>query len=140
VLHDHADEPRADSLAEALAGRNFGSTLDFATAVRQAVKADDDDAELTVRRVFQAVRIAVNDEFVALDMFLRVLPGCLKPGGRAAVLTFHSGEDRRVKKAFQAGLREGLYSEISEHVITAGAEERRMNPRSSPAKLRWARR
>jgi 16S rRNA (cytosine1402-N4)-methyltransferase len=140
VLHDHADEPRAESLAEALAGRHFRSTLDLATAVRQAVRADEEVVDLTVRRVFQAVRIAVNDEFVALEMFLRVLPGCLKPGGRAAVLTFHSGEDRRVKKAFQAGLRDGSYSEISEHVITAGAEERRMNPRSSPAKLRWARR
>ena len=140
VLHDHADEPRAESLAEALAGRHFGSTLDLAAAVRQAVRGDEEVVDLTVRRVFQAVRIAVNDEFVALEMFLRVLPACLRPGGRAAVLTFHSGEDRRVKKAFQAGLRDGVYSEISEHVITAGAEERRMNPRSSPAKLRWARR
>jgi 16S rRNA (cytosine1402-N4)-methyltransferase len=93
---------------------------------------------LTVRRVFQAVRIAVNEEFVALDTFLRVLPDCLKPGGRAAILTFHSGEDRRVKKVFQSGVRDGVFSEISEGVITAGPEERRANPRSAPAKLRWA--
>jgi len=84
------------------------------------------------------LQIAVNEEFVALDAFLRVLPGCLKPGGRAAILTFHSGEDRRVKKAFQAGLRDGVFQETSDGVITAGPEERRMNPRSSPAKLRWA--
>ena len=106
--------------------------------MRQAVRADEDELELTVRRVFQAVRIAVNEEFIALDAFLRVLPACLKPGGRAVILTFHSGEDRRVKKAFQAGLRDGLFSEISENVITAGPEERRLNPRSAPAKLRWA--
>ena len=91
-----------------------------------------------MRRVFQAVRIAVNEEFVALDAFLRVLPACLKPGGRVAVLTFHSGEDRRVKKAFQAGLRDGVFSETSDGVITAGPDERRLNPRSASAKLRWA--
>ncbi|HEY8961824.1 MAG TPA: 16S rRNA (cytosine(1402)-N(4))-methyltransferase, partial [Luteolibacter sp.] len=73
-----------------------------------------------------------------LDAFLRALPGCLKPGGRVAILTFHSGEDRRVKKAFQAGLRDGIYSDISDGVITASFEERHQNPRSAPAKLRWA--
>jgi 16S rRNA (cytosine1402-N4)-methyltransferase len=57
-----------------------------------------------------------------------------------AILTFHSGEDRRVKKAFEAGLRDGVYGEISPEVIRPTAEERRDNPRSSPAKLRWARR
>jgi 16S rRNA (cytosine1402-N4)-methyltransferase len=138
ALHDHSDEPRAESLAAALAGKSFRSTLELANAVRQAVRADADELELTVRRVFQAVRIAVNEEFIALDAFLRVLPACLKPGGRAVILTFHSGEDRRVKKSFQAGLRDGLFSEISESVITASPEERRLNPRSAPAKLRWA--
>ena len=82
----------------------------------------------------------MNDEFGALDALLRHLPGCLSPGGRVAILTFHSGEDRRVKKAFEAGLREGVYSAIAEEVIRPTAEERRDNPRSSPAKLRWARR
>jgi 16S rRNA (cytosine1402-N4)-methyltransferase len=138
VLHDHADEPRAETLAAALAGKSFGNTLELAAAVRQAVRAGPDETELAVRRVFQAVRIAVNEEFTALDAFLRVLPDCLNPGGRAAVLTFHSGEDRRVKKSFQSGLREHVYSETSDGVITAGPEERRLNPRSAPAKLRWA--
>jgi 16S rRNA (cytosine1402-N4)-methyltransferase len=82
----------------------------------------------------------VNDELSALETFLRHLPQCLKPGGRAAILTFHSGEDRRVKKAFEAGLRAGLYAEISREVLRPGAAERSANPRSSPAKLRWARR
>ncbi len=138
ALHDHADEPRAESLAAALAGKTFRTTLDLANAVRETIRADEDEKDLTVRRVFQTVRIAVNEEFVALDAFLRVLPGCLKPGGRAAILTFHSGEDRRVKKCFQAGLRDGVFSETSDGVITAGPEERRLNPRSAPAKLRWA--
>jgi 16S rRNA (cytosine1402-N4)-methyltransferase len=135
----NADEPRAETLAAALAGRKFTGTLAFAEAIRAASPALSPEAlDLTTRRVFQAVRIAVNEEFTALDAFLRALPGCLKPGGRAAILTFHSGEDRRVKKAFQAGLRDGLYSDISDGVITAGPDERRNNPRSAPAKLRWA--
>jgi len=139
ALVDHADEPRAEWLAAALAGKRYASTRDFATAIRAAVPTlDEETADLTVRRAFQAVRIAVNEEFTALDSFLRALPGCLKPGARVAVLTFHSGEDRRVKKAFQAGLRDGLYSEISEGVVTAGPDERRDNPRSASAKLRWA--
>ena len=138
VLHENADEPRAESLAAALAGKTFRTTLELADAVRGAIRADEDETELTVRRVFQSVRIAVNEEFVALDAFLRVLPVCLKPGGRAAILTFHSGEDRRVKKSFQTGLRDGFYSDISDGVLTASPEERRMNPRSAPAKLRWA--
>ena len=72
-------------------------------------------------------------------MLLRQLPASLNPGGRVAILTFHSGEDRRVKKAFEAGLRDGLYAEIAQEVIRPSPEERHDNPRSSPAKLRWAR-
>jgi 16S rRNA (cytosine1402-N4)-methyltransferase len=84
------------------------------------------------------LRILVNDEFAALDQLLRVLPGCLRAGGRAAILTFHSGEDRRVKKTFAGGFRDGLYAEIAQDVIRPTAEERNSNPRSAPAKLRWA--
>jgi 16S rRNA (cytosine1402-N4)-methyltransferase len=139
VLAENADEPRARRLADALAGRTFSLTRDLAAAVMEVVAAlDEEERELTVRRVFQAVRIAVNEEFGALETFLRVLPTVLKPGGRAVVLTFHSGEDRRVKKAFQEGLRGGLYRAASDGVTTAGPAERRMNPRSVPAKLRWA--
>ena len=139
ILSDHADEPRAEELGAALAGRRLADTLELARAVRAEVRGlAEDAAELTVRRVFQAIRIAVNDEFSALEAWLRSLPDCLKPGGRVAVLTFHSGEDRRVKKAFQAGQRNGVYASLSESVITAGPEERRLNPRSSAAKLRWA--
>ncbi|MCP5544629.1 MAG: 16S rRNA (cytosine(1402)-N(4))-methyltransferase RsmH [Akkermansiaceae bacterium] len=135
ALVENADEPRAEKLAEALAGRRFARTLDLAEAVCDA--AGEADAEMAMRRVFQALRIEVNEEFTALDMFLRVLPAVLKPGGRAAILTFHSGEDRRVKKAFQAFVRNGACAAMSDRVVTAGPEERRANPRSSPAKLRW---
>ena len=141
VLRDYSDEPLAEEIAGRVAGERFSGTRELATAVRavpEVARLDPERAELAVRRVFQAVRIAVNEEFSSLDAFLRMLPGCLKPGGRVAVLTFHSGEDRRVKKALQAGLRDGTYAEISDGVIVAGPEERRSNPRSTPAKLRWA--
>jgi 16S rRNA (cytosine1402-N4)-methyltransferase len=92
----------------------------------------------SLQRTFQALRILVNDELTALDAFLRDLPSCLAPGGRAAILTFHSGEDRRVKKAFKAGLDAKLYARVAGEVVRATPEERGRNPRSSSAKLRWA--
>ncbi len=80
----------------------------------------------------------MNDEFGTLTAFLRTLPTCLRPGGRVAILSFHSGEDRRVKSAFKEGLRDGGYVSIAEEVIRPSAEEKRDNPRSSAAKLRFA--
>jgi 16S rRNA (cytosine1402-N4)-methyltransferase len=141
MLADFSDEPNATQLATALAGKHFATTLELASAIRAALpRLGKDDSDLTVRRMFQALRIAVNDEFSALDTFLRNLPMCLNPGGRVAILTFHSGEDRRVKKAFAAGLREGVYAEVAEEVIRPGVEERHANPRSGQAKMRWAKR
>ena len=141
MFTDYSDEPQAALLASALAGKMFATTLQLAAAVRAALpRPGKDESDLTVRRVFQALRIAVNDEFSALDTLLRQLPAGLKPGGRAAILTFHSGEDRRVKKAFAAGQRDGFYSETSMEVIRPTPAEIHSNPRSAPAKLRWARR
>jgi 16S rRNA (cytosine1402-N4)-methyltransferase len=141
LLVENADEPHAAVLAPALAGKVFATTTALAAAIRAALpRLNQEDGGLAVRRVFQALRIAVNDEFSALDTFLRNLPACLNPGGRVAILTFHSGEDRRVKKAFAGGLHDGLYAEIAHEVIRPTAEERNSNPRSAPAKLRWARR
>jgi 16S rRNA (cytosine1402-N4)-methyltransferase len=141
LLVENADEPHATVLAPVLAGKVFATTTALAAAIRAALpRLNQEDGNLVIRRVFQALRIAVNDEFSALDTFLRHLPACLNPGGRVAILTFHSGEDRRVKKAFAAGLRDGLYADIAHEVIRPTAEERNANPRSAPAKLRWARR
>ncbi len=141
LLEENADEPHAAVLAPALAGKSFATTTALAAAVRAVLpRLSKEDGDLSIRRVFQALRIAVNDEFSALDTFLRHLPECLNPGGRAAILTFHSGEDRRVKKAFSAGLRDGHFADIAHEVIRPGADERHANPRSAPAKLRWARR
>jgi 16S rRNA (cytosine1402-N4)-methyltransferase len=143
LLEENADEPDARVVARALKAQSIDTTLDLARIVRAAVAADrpkasESDAEKAVRRTFQALRIAVNDEFSALDTWLRNLPSCLAPGGRVAVLTFHSGEDRRVKKAFQSGLSEGAYAVASGEVMRASAAEVRANPRAGSAKLRWA--
>lgn len=145
LLETNADEPHAGAIAAAIAGRAFATTRELADAVRAAVlvacpRMPADGVERSVRRVFQAVRIAVNDEFGALDALLRALPDVLRHGGRAAILTFHSGEDRRVKKAFQAGEREGVYAAASDDVTRASAAETRANPRAAAAKLRWVRR
>ena len=144
VLRENADEPRAERLAAALAPegerRPFATTRELADAIRAALDgaAREESIELSVRRVFQALRIEINDEFGALDELLRQLPECLRAGGRAVLLTFHSGEDRRVKRAFEHGLARGAYAAISADVVRASGEERRANPRSSSAKLRWA--
>jgi 16S rRNA (cytosine1402-N4)-methyltransferase len=139
LLMENADEPHADLLAGVLAGRSLATTGALAAAVRGALpRIRDEERDLSVRRVFQALRIAVNGEFSALDTFLRNLPACLNPGGRVAILTFHSGEDRRVKKAFEAGLRDRIYTGISHEVIRPTSAERHANPRSASAKLRWA--
>ena len=141
LLMQNADEPKAVQLGAALAGKKFTTTHELAEAIRAALPlVPKEEHHLHIRRTFQALRIAVNDEFSALENFLRNLPTCLKPNGRVAILTFHSGEDRRVKKAFIDGQRDGIYSEISVEIIRASAEEQRANPRSAPAKLRWARR
>lgn len=140
LLTENADESQAAKLAPALAGKTFPTTKSLVAAILAALpRSSKDEADASIRRVFQALRIAVNGEFSALDALLRNLPACLNPGGRVAVLTFHSGEDRRVKKSFEAGLRDNFYVEISREIIRPSPEERRANPRSTPAKLRWAR-
>ena len=143
LLEENSDEPHAVVLARALKKRPAATTGELTRLIRETLATaytilPQGEIETSIRRVFQALRIAVNDEFSALDAFLRNLPTCLKPGGRVAVLTFHSGEDRRVKKAFQAGVRDGVYSAVSDEVTRASSEELRVNPRASSAKLRWA--
>jgi 16S rRNA (cytosine1402-N4)-methyltransferase len=142
LLVENSDEPYAQAIAREVHGQSIRTTRDLAERVRTALSAERlevDDVKRSLQRTFQALRIAVNDELTVLDQFLSLLPGCLKPGGRVAILTFHSGEDRRVKKAFQQGLRDGIYAAVAPEPIRASPEERRSNPRSTSAKLRWAR-
>ena len=141
LLAAHADEPEAGTLARALAGKLVERTTGLAEAIHAALPhLPEQQRQRAVQRVFQALRIAVNEELGALDTLLGHLPRCLNPGGRVAIVTFHSGEDRRVKKAFQAGLRDGVYVAVAEGVVRPSAEECRLNPRAGAAKLRWARR
>ena len=145
LLQENADEPYADEIARALTARRgtITTTTALANAVRAVVNALPADARAEagddpIRRTFQALRIAVNQEFSALETLLHVLPDCLLPGGRVAILTFHSGEDRRVKRAFEDGLSRGNYAAIAPTVLRATPEERHANPRATAAKLRWA--
>jgi 16S rRNA (cytosine1402-N4)-methyltransferase len=134
ALEDYADEPLAQLLARAILHAQSESPIQRTHQLAQMVRSwrvsaagrvRGAEADLSVRRVFQALRIAVNDEFNALDAFLRNLPFAMAPGGRVAILTFHSGEDRRVKHAFRDGLRSGIYADVSTEVQVAGPEERR---------------
>jgi 16S rRNA (cytosine1402-N4)-methyltransferase len=140
VLEENADEPQAQTLAPLLTGRRIATTRELAEVIAQALPrhSGDDERAATIRRVFQALRIEVNDEFAVLERLLQQVPGVLRSGARVAILSFHSGEDRRVKKAFAAGARDGIYAEVSDEVIRPSARERHSNPRASPAKLRFA--
>jgi len=143
MLTENADEPHADLIARLLKDKPVNTTQALDRLVRNGLTAahprlTKPELKMSVRRTLQAIRIAVNEEFSALDALLRWLPQCLAPGGRVAMLTFHSGEDRRVKKAFQAGYRAGVYASVADEVIRSSMEETRANRRASSAKLRWA--
>lgn len=131
IVERRADSPirtTQELTAIVCAARNF--TLERAAGAKLHPAA----------RTFQAVRMLVNRETGNLERLLAVLPDCLKSGGIAAVLSFHSGEDRRVKHAFRDGRATGVYAAISEEAILASEGERRENSRARSAKLRWARR
>jgi len=143
VLTTNADEPHARLIASMLKQEPITTTHALERLVRTGLnRALPDlakaDVKMSVRRAFQALRIAVNAELSALDALLRSLPQCLAPGGRVVVLTFHSGEDRRVKKAFQAGYRAGVYSGIAREVVRSARVETFADRRAAAAKLRWA--
>lgn len=114
------------------------TTTSLADRVRSVRLEEEDCSEDTaVKRAMQALRIVVNAEFDALDELLARLPDILAPGGRAVFLTFHSGEDRRVKKAFKAGIAAGVYLDATRRPVRPSSEERRANSRSGCCKLRW---
>jgi 16S rRNA (cytosine1402-N4)-methyltransferase len=143
ALKANADEEGAPRIAAAICRRRgkLDTTRDLAEAICSAYpELEYKDPAMTkiLRRSFQAIRIEVNGEFSSLEALLSALPSCLNPGARAAILSFHSGEDRRVETAFREGLEKGLYSAVSKEPIRPSREEQYGNPRSSAAKLRWA--
>ena len=152
MLVENADEPYAHEIAEAIAHAfRCRQEIDTTSKLRQiiedtltkqlpkmSVEEKKDVMKKTCQRVFQAIRIDVNSEFEVLDAFLEKLPAVLNPGGRVAVLTFHSGEDRMVKKYFKRGMKQGIYREISKEVIRPSSEECRQNGRARSTKMRWA--
>ncbi|MCT8977866.1 16S rRNA (cytosine(1402)-N(4))-methyltransferase RsmH [Clostridium sp. CX1] len=147
MLLENADEPHAAVIARAILstikkGMDITTTTQLKNIIKEALKyvpkIKDSDIKKSCQRTFQALRINVNHEFEVLDEFLEKLPSVLATGGRVAILTFHSGEDRRVKKSFQHFFREGVYSQIAPEPIRPSAEECRANSRASCAKLRWA--
>ena len=148
MLWENSDEPYAEELAHAIVTeRKHGKPIDTTTRLREVIeetlsflpeKEKKDTVKKTCQRTFQALRIDVNNEFEVLYEFMEKLPGALKPGGRAAILTFHSGEDKLVKKALKQGYKEGIYSEIANDVVRPSAEECAQNGRARSTKMRWA--
>lgn len=148
MLSENSDEPYAGRIACAVMrsfkrGGTIETTKQLSAVVEEALSflpADErrEAVKKSCQRTFQALRIDVNSEFEVLYAFLEKLPGVLKSGGRAAVLTFHSGEDRLVKKAFKQCRREGIYIRVAEDVVRPSAQECFRNPRARSTKLRWA--
>lgn len=148
MLEENSDEPYAVEIAAEVMKRKrmknpVQTTTDFKAAIEAALsflpeKERKEMVKKSCKRCFQALRIDVNSEFEVLYSFLDKLPDALASGGRVAILTFHSGEDRLVKKAFKQGKKQGIYSEIAEEVIRPSAEECNRNPRARSTKMRWA--
>ena len=148
MLLENADEPYAAEISKAVvAARKKGMKIDTTTKLAQVIgealaflpTGEQKEAiKKSCQRTFQAIRIDVNNEYEVLYEFLEKLPEVLHPGGRAAILTFHSGEDRLVKKSFKRLCRAGIYSEAAEEAIRPSAEECSLNSRARSAKMRWA--
>lgn len=148
MLVENADEPYAAQIARAvMKARKKKQKLETTTELRQlieetlmALNLENPKQEIkkSCQRTFQALRIDVNSEFEVLETFLNKLPDVLAPGGRVAILTFHSGEDRLVKQAFKAYKKMGIYEDVAKEVIRPSAEECARNPRAKSTKMRWA--
>ena len=148
MLIENADEPYAEEIADAVVtrqkrGEKIVTTKDLQRVIEEALsflpKGEQKEAvKKSCQRTFQALRIDVNQEYEVLYEFLEKLPRVLASGGRVAILTFHSGEDRLVKKSFKRFLTEGEYAEVSKDVIRPSQEECVKNPRARSTKMRWA--
>ena len=153
ILFEYSDEPLCEILSVEISSlakaEKLKTTKDLRGIVESIVSKQKGFANLkkeeqqslvrkTCQRVFQAIRIHINEEFIVLDRLLESIPDCLVEGGKVAFLTFHSGEDRRVKLAFKNGFKQGIYTDFLRNPVRATFEEKRENPRASSAKLRWA--
>lgn len=148
MLFENSDEPHCEEIAAAIVtaikkGRHIETTSQLRDIIKDALKFlpekdREDEIKKSCQRSFQALRIDVNNEFEVLYEFLEKLPDALAEGGRVAILTFHSGEDRLVKKSFKRFYKEGLYQEIAPEAIRPSAAECGSNSRARCAKLRWA--
>lgn len=148
MFQENSDEPYAEEIATVIMKRNrtknyVETTTQMKDAIEEALafvpeKDRKEAVKKSCQRCFQALRIDVNSEFEVLYDFLDKLPDALRPGGKVAILTFHSGEDRLVKRAFKAGAKAGVYSEVSKDVVRPSAEECARNPRARSTKMRWA--
>ena len=148
MLYENSDEPYCEELAKAITDEiRRGNRIDTTTKLREIIektldflpeKEKKETVKKTCQRVFQALRIDVNQEFEVLYEFMEKLPNALRPGGRAAILTFHSGEDKLVKAALKEGYRAGIYKEYSKDVVRPSAQECVQNPRARSTKMRWA--
>lgn len=148
MLYENSDEPYCEEIAKAITDEiRKGNRVDTTTKLRELIadtldflpeKEKKDTIRKTCQRVFQALRIDVNREFEVLYEFMEKLPDALKPGGRVAILTFHSGEDKLVKKALKAGYKAGIYSDYAKDVIRPSAQECAQNGRARSTKMRWA--
>ena len=148
MLYENSDEPYCEEIAKAITDEiRKGNRVDTTTKLREIIektldflpeKEKKDTVRKTCQRVFQALRIDVNREFEVLYEFMEKLPDALKPGGRVAILTFHSGEDKLVKKALKAGYKAGIYSDYAKDVVRPSAQECVQNGRARSTKMRWA--
>jgi 16S rRNA (cytosine1402-N4)-methyltransferase len=148
MMVENSDEPYAEEIADTVMkklrrGLKIETTTQLKEAIEEALlfipeKERKEAVKKSCQRVFQALRIDVNSEFEVLYDFLEKLPNVLAPGGRVAILTFHSGEDRLVKRAFKELKKQGIYADVSKDVIRPSAEECRQNSRARSTKMRWA--
>lgn len=148
MLIENADEPYADLISEAIVkeirkGTQITTTSKLREIISNALQfipsdSRDKDIKKSCQRSFQALRIDVNQEFNSIYEFLDKLPTILAPGARVAILSFHSGEDRLVKKSFKQLLKAGIYKEISKEIIRPSVEECSLNSRARSTKMRWA--
>jgi 16S rRNA (cytosine1402-N4)-methyltransferase len=141
LIYQNGEERHSRRIARAVVLRRkqepIRTAADLADVVRRSLPRGKSGGIDPATRTFQALRIAVNEELSSLERALKRLPDCLRPGGRLAIISFHSLEDRPVKEAFRSDPR---LTVLTKRPVRPSDEEVAMNPRSRSAKLRVAER